>query len=389
MRKLISIIKKEFKRFFTDKRLVASLFLPGIMIYVLYTLMGNIMPSIAGGVDENYIYRFAGSNTPTTIKLLLNELPKTSYQEYNDTFNANDLKEKVKDNTYDCAFIFEKDFDSKVEDVKNGLSDNLPKIELFYMSDNIASSTAYSMVLNLFNNIPTYNIELFKTNLDEADLSSNSSIGSKILTSLMPMILISLLFSSCISLCPESIAGEKERGTMATLLVTPTKRYLIALGKILSLATLSLIGGITSFIGLIFSLPSLMELNPSTVGLNISISSYFLLFFIIISCILLLVCLMCLISTFAKNVKEANSYIGIMMPFLMIFSIVPSFAPINNIGLSFVPIYNVSISLTNIIGGTIDLLFITFTIVSNVIYSIITTLLIVKLFNNEKVMFNK
>lgn len=43
MRNLWTIIKKELRRFFTDKRMLISLLLPGIMIYVLYNVMGDVM----------------------------------------------------------------------------------------------------------------------------------------------------------------------------------------------------------------------------------------------------------------------------------------------------------------------------------------------------------
>jgi len=63
----------------------------------------------------------------------------------------------------------------------------------------------------------------------------------KIIASLLPMLMIMFLFSGAMSIGPESIAGEKERGTIATLLVTPVKRKEIAIGKILALSVLSLI----------------------------------------------------------------------------------------------------------------------------------------------------
>ncbi|MFQ7035420.1 MAG: ABC transporter permease subunit [Candidatus Borkfalkia sp.] len=50
-------------------------------------------------------------------------------------------------------------------------------------------------------------------------------------------------------IAPESIAGEKERGTIATLLVTPIKRSELVVGKVLSLSALSSLSAISSFIG--------------------------------------------------------------------------------------------------------------------------------------------
>ena len=43
MKEMWTIVKKELKRFFTDYRILVSLFLPGILIFVVYSLMGSFM----------------------------------------------------------------------------------------------------------------------------------------------------------------------------------------------------------------------------------------------------------------------------------------------------------------------------------------------------------
>lgn len=59
-------------------------------------------------------------------------------------------------------------------------------------------------------------------------------------------------------MAPESIAGEKERGTIATLLVTPMRRSSLALGKVFSLSIIALLAGCSSFIGTFAALPKMM-----------------------------------------------------------------------------------------------------------------------------------
>ena len=49
---ILTIMKKELSRFFSDKRTVAGILLPGVMIYLLYTFMGSDMGS-KFGVDED------------------------------------------------------------------------------------------------------------------------------------------------------------------------------------------------------------------------------------------------------------------------------------------------------------------------------------------------
>ena len=53
-------------------------------------------------------------------------------------------------------------------------------------------------------------------------------MATKMLSMLVPLLMFALLASACMAVAPESIAGEKERGTMATMLITPVKRWQIA-----------------------------------------------------------------------------------------------------------------------------------------------------------------
>ena len=43
MKSILIIAKKELKRFFTDKRVLMGLILPGLLIFLIYTFMGNII----------------------------------------------------------------------------------------------------------------------------------------------------------------------------------------------------------------------------------------------------------------------------------------------------------------------------------------------------------
>ena len=139
------------------------------------------------------------------------------------------------------------------------------------------------------------------------------------LSMIAPMLLVTFIYAGCMSLVPESIAGEKERGSFATMLVTPVKRSHIALGKIISLSAASLISAACSFTGIVLSLPKMFQSGGS--GLNFSaasyaVSDYLLLLFVVVSTTLVIVALMSLLSTVAKSVKEANSYAG---PLMIIF----------------------------------------------------------------------
>ena len=62
MKNLWTIIKKELKRFFTDKRMMMALLLPGILVFILYSIMGNVMNNVTG--DDEHVYTLRIDNEP-------------------------------------------------------------------------------------------------------------------------------------------------------------------------------------------------------------------------------------------------------------------------------------------------------------------------------------
>ena len=116
----------------------------------------------------------------------------------------------------------------------------LQNIALYYNSVSTSSTeiyTYYYTVLYSQSVVSMYNVN---ANIDmQYDMATNEDLSSMMLTMLMPMLLTMLLFTGCLAIATESIAGEKERGTMATMLVTPVKRSHIAIGKIIALSIFS------------------------------------------------------------------------------------------------------------------------------------------------------
>ena len=72
---IITIMKKELARFFGDKRLVVSILLPGVLIYVMYSFMGSAMKNNFG-VDERYTPTVQAVNLPVSMEALL---PQTGF----------------------------------------------------------------------------------------------------------------------------------------------------------------------------------------------------------------------------------------------------------------------------------------------------------------------
>ena len=72
---ILTIMKKELMRFFGDRRMVLSIFLPGLLIYLIYSLMGDAMMS--SFYDEDATYTVQVEEMPATVQAVidLGELP--------------------------------------------------------------------------------------------------------------------------------------------------------------------------------------------------------------------------------------------------------------------------------------------------------------------------
>lgn len=387
----LTIIKKEFARFFGDKRMVISTILvPGLMIYLLYSLMG-VMMSNQLVTSEDYIGTAYVQNMPSELAPMFEALP-LEWETVTDN-EISGIQDALAAKESDLLMIFPENFmnDMAAYDTASGTA--APNISIYYNSSRSESSTVYSMVASLLDTYETSLTNRFDINAGAVkyDMASDKDATGQLFSMLLPLLLMIFLFSGCISVAPESIAGEKERGTIATLLVTPMKRSSLALGKIISLTCISLLAGISSFIGTMLSLPNMMggamELSTS----YYSVTDYALLLGVILSTILVLVSLISCISAFAKSIKEAASLCAPFNILTMVVSLIPSMGGdiFSKTGMFFVPILNSALCMNTIFSFEANATHVLITIGMNVVYACVLTFVLTRIFNSEKMMFAK
>ena len=106
MRNIWTIMKKEFDRFFKDKRMVVStLLLPGIMIYFVYSIMGTAMGS-QFMTEETYVYKVEVVNMPATMEAIFTE--DTFDVKKVDSIDYATLASKIADKEMDLELFFQK-----------------------------------------------------------------------------------------------------------------------------------------------------------------------------------------------------------------------------------------------------------------------------------------
>ena len=374
MKNILTIIKKEFARFFKDRRMVLTILLPGILIFALYSLLGNVFSKMAEG-DKDYtpiVYVF---NMPQDEDL---NTAFGAFRLSEKELTTEEAKEEVKSGNLDLLIIFPENFEF------NG------NVCVFFNSSNDNSTQAYYTAVGI---LEYFQKTSFTINADQSDfdLAEEKDTAGKLLSMLIPMLMFSLLASAGVAVAPESIAGEKERGTMATMLITPIKRSEIALGKIISLTCFALLSGISSFLGVAFSLPKLMGgMVGAGVISSYPVSSYFMLFGLIISIVLVIISAFSVVSAFAKSVKESGSMIAPFMILIILLGMVSMFiSGTPSLGLYAIPLLGSGLAMSQIMAFTASPLGVALAIISNLVLTAVLVVVLAFMFKSEKIMFKK
>ncbi len=388
---ILTIMKKELARFFGDKRTVAGVLLPGVMIYVLYSFMGTAMGSVFG-VEEDYVPSIQAVRLPQSIAALADSAGMALTEGEEAGLPA--AMAQVAGQELDLLAVFPEDFDQAVADYSVASGEPAPHVEVYYSSVSTASQSAYMAFTGLLDSYESLLANKFDVNAGEGvyDLATAEESTGALFAMLMPMLLMMFLYSGCSAVAPESIAGEKERGTIATMLVTPIRRSDIAVGKILALAVITVLSGASSALGTILSLPNLMGGAAGEMNANIyGVRDYLLLAAVILSTVLLLVTLVALLSAFAKTVKEAQTYAVPLMILVMVLGITGMFGggASQNLAVYAIPLYNsvqciVGIFSFSLLGQAVAL-----TAAVNGAATLLGVFVLTRMFNSEGIIFGK
>lgn len=381
MKTIWTIIRKELARFFKDRRMLCSLLLPGILIYFVYSFLGTVVVDSLTGVPEDHTYTVCAVNAPDFLtEETLSSIGKVTI-ETADPSQDETYREQVKNGELDAYLVFPNGFSV----LGNGAEK--PTVELCLNSLEPASATIGTALNALLASMQYGEPNFYLTAVDFAVEESSGMILSMI----APMLILTLLFTGCLSIAPESIAGEKERGSFATMLVTPVKRSHIAIGKILSLSMVALVSGLSSFIGIILSLPKLMSASGTELGtISFALTDYLLLLAIVLSTVLVMVSIVSLISALAKSVKEATSYVSPLALLGLVAGLLSSLMDGANAWyLYIIPLFNSAAAMNGIFSLTANPLFVLITVVTNLALAFGLGYLLTRMFDSERIMFSK
>ena len=210
------------------------------------------------------------------------------------------------------------------------------------------------------------------------------------IVSVLPYLLVLFSFTGGFSIAGDLVAGEKEKSTLETLLITPVARTEIVLGKFLALCTLCLCSGLGGVIGLV-------------VGTKLPIPGADMVFtggfqpkagLIIVACILPLVsffaALLVAVSSYARNTREAQTYLSTVYILVLVPAVFSQVLGFTDIGsqfwINFVPVLNTAANIRTALQGKAEWAAVATSIAVGLVLATIMLRIAVRLFNREQVL---
>jgi sodium transport system permease protein len=211
------------------------------------------------------------------------------------------------------------------------------------------------------------------------------SAGTSIAASLFPTFLLYFTFLGGFYFIVDDIAGEKERRSLEALFTLPPPRSDFFLGKYLVAFALSMITAVLGMIGTAFSLSELNFAGGQATPI-ISLGTLPAIFGITVLAALSLSAVGFCISTFAKNMREAQQYLSPIFLVLFIPLYVTSFLPPSQLSqYTSVPVLGYTLLMRDVIIGTATLSEAAFSLAVNLVFLGAVVWLALRLLNSEKV----
>ena len=378
---LWNILKKELRELFRDKKSLAMMLIIPIFIPLLVIGMSALFEAqVSKDISEYNKIGFAYEMTETE---------KSIAEEMNiEIINGNEEKLKEKYDNGEINLYVTKQ-DSKYIINTDGSDNSTFASNLLETYFNTYKQYLQQSYLQENNISPdeVLNIITVEENVIEQDNYFANYIKNYAFLFIMMAITVSATYPAT-----DTTAGERERGTLETLLTFPIKSKDIIVGKFLGVTVSSIITGIISLALAIVSLMLTKNMFSIYEGIDIMYSPLTILFavIVIIAYSFFISGLCIAIASTSKTFKEAQSALTPLtfisfFPGMIAFMMGITTTPI----LSIVPFLNFTLIFTDINNGTINLLNIGLMTISTIIYISLVFAHIIKQYKSEKVLFAK
>jgi sodium transport system permease protein len=395
------IFRKEFLDILRDRRTIISMILLPVLFIPLITIgIGGLFSSQLDKLKERHSpVALVGSRwAPQLLAQLQSAKGLQVLPDLRDTTLA---LEMLKDHALMAVVLVPAGFEDTLRSAERG-QDSL-KVSLFYDEASMESGVVKSKVRDALNDyrqvvikselerrqLPLSVIEPFQV-LDENRASPEKMAGAA-MGMFLPYLIILMIMASCQYPAIDLTAGEKERGTMETLLVSPATRLEIVLGKFLTTMLAGLVSGSLSMTSMLLSMSMgnsmFSDGKAQAAGFHFDPLAFGLVVLLILPVAALFASTLLAIAVNARSYKEAQSYVYPLMLLIIIPALTSAVPGLEiNARMAFIPVVNVSLVVRNAFLGQYDPVLISLTFLSSLIYAAFGIFVAVRIFQKESVL---
>lgn len=216
----------------------------------------------------------------------------------------------------------------------------------------------------------------------------------------VPMLMLSFLLNGGMATALDSTAGEKERGTLESLLISPVRRGEVVAGKLLATTLMALATGFFSLLGFLGTglvtavLSKRAVVDPEALQvmggqLTLTLGSLAAMVVIVLSVALLISAVLIALSIYARSYKEAQTYVSPLSLLIVLPAVMLQFSDFLKVGdwLYAVPLFGSMVAILDVVKGQITPLHTLAAVVANLLGTALLGWLAWRSFGREEVIF--
>jgi sodium transport system permease protein len=362
---IFTIFKKELKDTLRDRRtLIMMLVIPLLLFPIILNVFAKISSSYSEEAANKTVKIGIVGPANNYIQEQLENLPdsygKKEIVTYRDTTA---MKKDLGEDTLQFALLIPSDFDKYQQALEPA------PVKVFYNGTDMAMQDRAENYLEKIEEnakkeryleLDLKEEELRPLKVTYSNVASSKEMIGKLAGGILPYIFIAFGFIGCMYPAIDLFTGEKERGTIETLLTAPVARWQILFGKMGVVVLSGLLAASCALIGLFLSI-EVFTLIDNQELLDIiheilSVKFLLLLYALLLPLTIFFAGLMIPIAVYAKSFKEAQSIITPLNIVVVLPAMVGFFPGIElNAVTASIPIVNIVLSTKELIAGTLDL----------------------------------
>lgn len=402
MKNIKSLYKKELLDVIRDKKTVIMMVVVPIILYPLLIVVSLQMMAAITTNMSNHVYQIAIYDENNRHINYWNT-PFMDYDYYNFEDYSLTITEDAKEPEEALA---NEDLDAYIKIVNK---DGKDYFEIHYLSSVTNSNYAAGKV---FEWLSEYSALITDKKLDGLgldsdqilnpieisyeDASTNEETAGSLLSSILPFMLIVSLLMGTMYPAIDTTAGERERGTLETLLTLPVTNSEIIVSKFMVVATIGIISALLNIIsisGVGVYMYNMASSYTDTSG-GISLGRFAPAILVGVLCVFAFAVFisaitMC-VTAFARTYKEANNYItplSLVVMFASFIGFIPNIKLSEKVAL--IPVANISLLIRDMLSFKYDAEVVFLVLLSNIFYGLAAIWVLGRIYNSEAILFGE